>query len=277
MKPLLEAKGIAVTAPAGEARVAVLRDLDLALRPGAVLGLVGESGAGKSMVGRLIGGILPPGFAVSAGTLSFAGRDMLGLDAKQHRALLGSEIGFIPQQPMTSLNPVRTVGSLFDEHLAKLGTATRGERPEPGRGRPRIGAASQSHGAAAALRARAVRRHVPARADRNGVREPAKLLIADEPTTALDVITQARIMALLADLRRKHGTSVLFVTHDLRLAAQVCDEIAVMYAGEVVERAPARALLSAPRHPYTRALRNCSPSLDGAQLRLVSCPSTCPA
>ncbi len=106
----------------------MLRDLDFALAPAAVLGLFGESGAGKSMVGRLIGGILPPGFAVSAGELHFAGRDILGMARDERRALLGREIAFIPQQPMTSLNPVRSVGSLFDEHLAKLGVESRGER-----------------------------------------------------------------------------------------------------------------------------------------------------
>ncbi len=276
MTPLLEAKGVTVTAPVGAARVAVLRDLDLALRPGGVIGLVGESGAGKSMVGRLIGGILPPGFAVTAGTLAFAGRDMLRIAAAERRALLGREIGFIPQQPMTSLNPVRSVGSLFDEHLRKLGVAARAER----RARALEALASVQLPEPASLLGRYAHELSGGMCQRvliaMAFASRPKLLIADEPTTALDVITQARIMALLADLCRQHGTAVLFVTHDLRLAAQVCDEIAVMYAGEVIERAPARDLLSAPRHPYTQALRNCSPSLDGELRRLVSLPEHMP-
>jgi len=276
MTALLELEGVAVTAPAGAGRVAVLRDIDISLRPGGVLGLVGESGAGKSMVGRLIGGILPPGFAVASGKLTFAGHDLLRIAPAERRALLGRDIGFIPQQPMTSLNPVRSVGSLFDEHLAKLGTASRGER--------RAQAIAALHAVQlsepAALLARYAHELSGGMCQRvliaMAFASRPKLLIADEPTTALDVITQARIMALLADLCRKHATAALFVTHDLRLAAQVCDEIAVMYAGEVVERAPARALLSAPRHPYAQALRNCSPSLDGPLLRLVSLPEHMP-
>jgi peptide/nickel transport system ATP-binding protein len=276
MIALLQLEGIEVTAPVGAGRVAVLRDIDLSVNPGGVLGLVGESGAGKSMVGRLIGGILPPGFAVESGAVVFAGHDLLGIAPSERRALLGRDIGFIPQQPMTSLNPVRSVGSLFDEHLAKLGVASRAERraqavaalesvqlPEP---------ASLLGRFAHELSGGMCQRVLIAMA----FASRPKLLIADEPTTALDVITQARIMARFADLCRKSATAALFVTHDLRLAAQVCDEVAVMYAGEVVERAPARALLSAPRHPYAQALRNCSPSLDGPLQRLVSLPDHMP-
>ncbi len=276
MKSLLEIQGVVVTAPAGDGRVAVLRDIDLSVKPGGVLGLVGESGAGKSMIGRLVGGILPPGFSVDRGAMIFAERDLLGMSAAERRALLGREIGFIPQQPMTSLNPVRSVGSLFAEHLAKLGVSSRVDRraqavaaleavhlpdPEALLGR-------YAHELSGGMCQRVL--IAMAFASR------PKLLIADEPTTALDVITQARIMALLGDLCRQYGTAVMFVTHDLRLAAQICDEIAVMYAGEVVERAPARDLLSTPRHPYTQALRNCSPSLDGPLARLVSLPEHMP-
>ncbi|MFO0987139.1 MAG: ABC transporter ATP-binding protein [Alphaproteobacteria bacterium] len=276
MKALLEIQGVVVTAPVGGGRVAVLRDIDLSVKPGGVLGLVGESGAGKSMIGRLVGGILPPAFRVDRGAMIFADRDLIGMPAAERRGLLGREIGFIPQQPMTSLNPVRNIGSLFDEHLAKLGVAGRAERraqavaaleavhlPEP---------ASLLGRYAHELSGGMCQRVLIAMA----FASRPKLLVADEPTTALDVITQARIVALLGDLCRQYGTAVLFVTHDLRLAAQICDEIAVMYAGEVVERAPARDLLSAPRHPYSQALRSCSPSLDGPLARLVSLPEHMP-
>jgi peptide/nickel transport system ATP-binding protein len=276
MSALLQLEGIAVTAPAGGGRVAVLRDIDLAVNPGGVLGLVGESGAGKSMIGRLIGGILPPGFAVESGAMIFAGRDLIGMPPAERRALLGREIGFIPQQPMTSLNPVRSVGSLFDEHLAKLGVAGRGER----RAQALAALEAVQLSDPAALLGRYAHELSGGMCQRvliaMAFASRPKLLVADEPTTALDVITQARIMALLADLCRKNQTAALFVTHDLRLAAQVCDEIAVMYAGEVVERAPARALLSAPRHPYAQALRSCSPSLGGPLRRLVALPEHMP-
>jgi peptide/nickel transport system ATP-binding protein len=276
MTALLQLEGIAVTAPAGGSRVAVLRDINLSVTPGGVLGLVGESGAGKSMIGRLIGGILPPGFAVESGAMVFAGRDLLGMQPAERRALLGRDIGFIPQQPMTSLNPVRSVGSLFDEHLAKLGVARRRQR----RAQALAALEAVQLPEPAALLGRYAHELSGGMCQRvliaMAFASRPKLLVADEPTTALDVITQARIMALLADLCRRNQTAALFVTHDLRLAAQVCDEIAVMYAGEIVERAPARALLSEPQHPYAQALRNCSPSLDGPLARLVSLPEHMP-
>jgi peptide/nickel transport system ATP-binding protein len=272
---LLVARGVGVTTTVEGCRTEVLRDIGFAIEPGRVLGLVGESGAGKSMIGRLVGGQLPPGFAAH-GSLEFRGRDLLRASQDARRALLGRDIAFIPQQPMTSLNPVRTVGALFDEHWRRLGVAGAEERrrgslaaladvrlPEPN-----AVLAKYAHQLSGGMCQRVL--IAMAFASR-----PA-LLVADEPTTALDVITQARIVRLLADLRAQHGTAVIFITHDLRLAAQVCDEIVVLYAGEAVERAPARALLASPLHPYTRALLRCNPGLTGPRRRLVALPEHMP-
>ncbi len=273
---LLQARGVTVTARAAGQSVEVLRDIDFEIAEGTTLGVVGESGAGKSMIGRLIAQMLPPGFAVAEGSLQFQGRELVGLGARRRNALLGKDIAFIPQHPLTSLNPVRTVGSQFDEHLRRLGVRGRAERravairnladvqlPNP-EGLLRRYPHQLSGGMCQrVLIAMAFAGEPP-------------LLIADEPTTALDVITQARIMQLIAAMREKHKTSVMFVTHDLRLAAQVCDEIMVMYAGEIVERGPAREVFGNPRHPYTHSLQQCNPTLSGPRRQLISLPDHMP-
>jgi len=273
---VIAARGLTVTYGRGAAAAEVLRDLSFTVAPGRVLGLVGESGAGKSMVGRAIAGNLPPAFAVTAGSLAFGDEDLLRITPARRQALLGDRICFIPQEPQTALNPLMTVAAQFGEHLARLGV------PKPERPR-RIIAALQ-----------AVRLHAPAALlDRYPFQlsggmcqrvliamafasKPA-LIIADEPTTALDVSTQVHVVALIRALQADHGTALLFITHDLRLAAQVCDEILVLYAGELAERGPARAVMGAPRHPYTQSLRASNPTLTGPLRRLVSLPDQMPS
>jgi peptide/nickel transport system ATP-binding protein len=259
---LLQARGLTVALRTKNATLPVLRHIDLSLNAGQVLGLVGESGAGKSMIGRTIAQMMPPGFSVVGGSLSFGGRDLVAMARSQRRALLGREIAFIPQEPLTALNPVLTIGAQMAEHLAHLGV-------------PR---AQRRERAVAALEAV----HLPRPAallDRyphqlsGGMCQRVliamafagrpRLVVADEPTTALDVTIQARIMDLMAELQRSHGTAVLFITHDLRLAAQICDEVMVLYAGAVVERGPARDVLTGAAHPYTRCLELATPALHG--------------
>ncbi|MCP8937943.1 ABC transporter ATP-binding protein [Alsobacter sp. SYSU M60028] len=268
---VLEARGLEVSFGAAK----VLRDVSFTLRRGRVLGLVGESGAGKSMLGRVIARNLPEGFAVTGGALSFLGQDLVTIADEPRRQLLGDKIAFIPQEPLTALNPVMTVGRQFDEHLARLGA-------------PRAGRRERAIAALAELRLRdpasllerypfqlsggMCQRVLIAMAFASG---PA-LIVADEPTTALDVSTQAHIVQIVRALQRDHGTTLLFITHDLRLASHVCDDILVLYAGEVVERGPAREVCAAPRHPYTRALLAANPPLDGAARRLVTLPDTMP-
>ena len=271
----LEAKGLTVSATLGGRTVDVLRDLNFTVGPGKVLGLVGESGAGKSMVGRILSQTLPAGFAVTAGSLDFDGHDLVRQSPAALRALLGDRIAFIPQEPLSALNPLQTVGTQFGEHLARLGVAHR-ER------RARILAALAE-----------VRLDAP---DRLLERYPFQLsggmcqrvliamafagrpalVIADEPTTALDVATQATIAGIVRRMQREHGTSLVFITHDLRLAARVADEILVLYAGDAVECGPARTILEAPRHPYTRALSAANPPLKGPWVRLPTLPDQMP-
>jgi peptide/nickel transport system ATP-binding protein len=248
-------------------QIDLLRNLSVSLGRGRVLGLVGESGAGKSMIGRIIAGHTPSGFDVTKGRVLFEGADLLSLERKAWRALLGRRIAFIPQEPLTALNPVLTIGQTFDEHLAHLGIAPRERRalmlrqfdavhlPKPD---------DMLHRYPHELSGGQCQRVLIAMAF---VANPA-LIVADEPTTALDVVSQVNVLRLLAEQRRQHETAMLLITHDLRLAAHVCDDITVLYAGEQVEYGPAREVLRRSRHPYTWALDQATPDVHGSQRRL---------
>jgi len=264
---VLSLEGVHLSAKFGGQLVDALRNLQLSIGRGKVLGVVGESGAGKSMLARLISGSLPAGFNVSSGAMLFNGADMLSMSAAERRALLGRQIAFIPQEPLTALNPLWTIADTFSEHLTRIGVARK----------------KQWETARQALES--VQLPVPEQMLRRYPHQlsggqcqrvliamafaskPA-LLIADEPTTALDVVTQSHVMHMLAEQQRQHETAVLLITHDLRLAAHVCDDVAVMYAGDLVEYGPARDVLDQPRHPYTRALKFATPDLTGPRRRL---------
>jgi peptide/nickel transport system ATP-binding protein len=257
---LLVAKDLTVSARLDGERVPVINDLSFTLEPGKVLGLVGESGAGKSMVGRTVAQLLPQNFAVTDGSLSFAGTDLVTMDGAARRALLGREIAFIPQEPLSALNPVLTIRAQFDEHLARIGVAARDRRD---RMLAAFDAVHLQHGAE--LLARYPHQLSGGMCQRVLIAlafaSKPKLVIADEPTTALDVTIQARIVRLIAEMQERNDTAVVFITHDLRLAAQVCDDILVLYAGRTAEYGPARKVFATPGHPYTRCLQLANPAM----------------
>lgn len=273
---LLVARDLAVSASVGGQTVPVLQGLNFSLAPGKILGLVGESGAGKSMLGRTVAQMLPAGFACSSGSLSFAGDELVTMPAAQRQALLGKDIAFIPQEPLSALNPVLTIGQQIGEHLARLGIASASERKK--RALALFDSVHLPHGEALLERyphqisGGMCQRVLIAMAFAGKPR----LVIADEPTTALDVTIQARIVQLIADMQRRHNTAVVFITHDLRLATHVCDDILVLYAGRPVEYGPARRLFGAPAHPYTRCLQLASPPMRGEQRVLLSLPERMP-
>jgi peptide/nickel transport system ATP-binding protein len=273
----LQAKELTVGAAIGGAIVPAIRALSFDLEPGKILGLVGESGAGKSMVGRAIAQLLPAGFEVTAGRLLFEGNDLVQMPSARRRALLGREISFIPQAPMTALNPVRTVGAQFDEHLARLGENDRAARRD--RALAMLHAARLPH--ADDLLAQYPHQLSGGMCQRVLIAlafsSNPRLVIADEPTTALDVTMHPQILRLIADMQRGHGTAVIFITHDLRLAAQLCDDVIVMYAGRAVERGPARSVLSSPAHPYTRCLQLANPSMRPERRTLYVMPEQMPS
>jgi peptide/nickel transport system ATP-binding protein len=274
---VIEAHDLAVGARIDGTFMPVLRELSFRLSPGRILGLVGESGAGKSMVGRAIAQLLPPGFAITGGALTFEGQDLPGMAPRQRRALLGRAIAFIPQAPLTALNPVVTIGRQFGEHLARQGIRTRRQRRE---GALAMLSAAQLSNASELLNAYPhqlsggmCQRVLIAMAFASHPR----LVVADEPTTALDATIQARIVALIAQMQQRHGTALIFITHDLRLAASLCDEIMVMYAGRAIEHGPARAVLSAPAHPYTRCLALANPAMSSRRRSLYLLPEQMPS
>ncbi len=251
--------------------VTAVRDVSFRLNASEVLGLVGESGSGKSVTSLAIMRLLPPQ-ARASGQVLLEGEDLLGLPAEPMRLLRGSRLAMIFQEPMTALNPVMRVGDQVAE--AWLVHQRNGKRREP------LGArAGRGHAAEVAVEAlKAVGIPEPERRSRDyphqlsgGMRQRVmiamaivnrpQLLIADEPTTALDVTIQAQILELLADLRRRFDLAMLFISHDLAVVSQVSDRVAVMYAGSVVEMGAARELFAHPVHPYTRGLIHSAPSL----------------
>jgi peptide/nickel transport system ATP-binding protein len=267
MANVLSFDDVTVTARMSGREIDLLRDISFALGQGDIAGLVGESGAGKSMIGRVISGLLPDNFSVSAGTVTFEGTNLQALGKTARRALLGRRIAFIPQEPLSALNPVRTIGSQFSEHLRHIGierSRHRGLMIERLQQVQLRNAEEALQRYPHELSGGQCQRVLIAMAFAG---EPA-LVVADEPTTALDVMTQAHIVRLIAEQQRLHRTALLFITHDLRLAGHVCRNVGVMYAGDMVEFGPAAAVLTAPSHPYTKSLLAAIPELTGPRRML---------
>jgi oligopeptide/dipeptide ABC transporter ATP-binding protein len=272
--PLLAIDELAIDAAGEDGTVRLIEGVSLAIGRGEVLGLVGESGCGKSVTALSILRILPESLRVGAGTVRFEGQDLSRLDARALRSLRGGRIGMIFQEPMTSLNPTFTIGWQLVEalRLHGHGKTARQEAIEALR-RVGIGGAERRlgqypHELSGGLRQRVMIAMALACRPR--------LLIADEPTTALDVTIQRQILELLARLRRELGMAILLVSHDLGVIAEYADRIAVMYAGRVVEHGNAATLLRHPHHPYTAGLLAARPSLTGRRGTLANIPGTVP-
>ena len=251
--PLLDVQSFSVAFHTEDAPVSAVSDVTLSVGEGEIFGLVGESGCGKTTLSLAIMGLLPP-TARTSGVVTFTGRDLATLDDEETRQLRGDRISMILQDPMTSLDPTFSIGSQVSEvitsHRDVSAKAARSRAVDLLRevGIPDAAARYDDppHRFSGGMRQRVVIAAALAN-------EPA-LLLADEPTTALDVTIQAQILTLLRDLREGHGTAIVLVTHDLGVVAQICDRVGVMYAGQLVETASVRELFTAPRHPYTRAL-----------------------
>ncbi|HEY3684992.1 MAG TPA: ABC transporter ATP-binding protein [Streptosporangiaceae bacterium] len=252
---------------------AILRDVTFDIGPGEAVGLVGESGSGKSMTARAIAGLLPSGARLT-GDIVFDGASVPGMSRAELRAYRARDIAMIHQDPSAHINPVRTVGDFLTEALrtnsgwskAKAAARATDLLGEVGLSEPAHRLRQYPHELSGGMLQRVMIAAALAA-------EP-RLLLADEPTTALDVTTQAEIMAILGELRRDRGLAVLFITHDLELAAATCDRTAVMYAGEVVEDQPSTGLHAHPRHPYTIALLHSRPTIESTADRLPAPPGT---
>lgn len=259
--PLLSVRGLCVTVGRGPAEIPVVQEVSLDLPPGGALGLVGESGSGKTSTLRAILGLLPAAARISAGEVIFDGVDLTRAGARQLRAVRGGQIGVVWQDPLASLDPVMRAGDQIAEavraHASLARAAARARALDLMRQveLPDVDRTSRSypHELSGGQRQRIV--------IASAIAAGPRLLLADEPTTALDVTVQDQVLTLLSRLRAELGLALLLVTHDLAVVAQTCGQVAVMYAGRIVESGPAGAVFAAPRHHYTRGLLRAAPSL----------------
>lgn len=260
-KKLLEIKDLSVTYRTEDGTVYAVNNLSLEVEPGETLGFVGETGAGKTTTAMTILGLLPKNVGrVTSGEILFGGRNMLTIKDRERRKILGEEISMIFQDPMTSLNPSMKVGEQIVEMLRLHKQLTKNEAFEEACklletvGIKRERANDYPHQFSGGMKQRVVIAIALAC--------HPKLIIADEPTTALDVTIQAQVMNLIKGLKESLGTSMILITHDLGIVAEICDKVAIMYAGQVVEYAPVEKLYAKPSHPYTRGLFHSIPKLD---------------
>ena len=274
--PLLEVRHLRVEFPTRRGTLLALDDVSFEIAPGEVLGVVGESGAGKSLTGASIIGLLEPPGRIASGEIVLDGRRIDQLPPEQMRAIRGREIGAIFQDPLTSLNPLYTVGRQLVEtiqtHLSVSAEEARARaiRLLQDTGIPAAEARFDHypHQFSGGMRQRVVIALALAA-------EP-RLIVADEPTTALDVSIQAQIIALLKRLCHEHGAAVMLVTHDMGVIAETCDRVAVMYAGRIVEIGPVHDVIHAPAHPYTAGLMGSIPAMDQERERLQQIEGSMP-
>ncbi len=265
--PLLEIRGLEVGFTTQRGLVPAVRGVDLTLRHGSTLAIVGESGSGKSTTAQAIIDLLPGTGKVSAGQILFEGRDLTKLGGKQMAQVRGRDIGYVPQDPMSNLNPVWSIGFQVEEAIKANGIAQGKDArlrtiqvlEEAGLTDPGSRLKQFPHQFSGGMRQRVL--------IGIGLSSRPKLLIADEPTSALDVTVQRTILDHLETLTRDYGTSVLFITHDLGLAAERAEQLVVMYKGKVVEAGDSKEILADPQHPYTKRLVGAAPSLASRRIQ----------
>jgi len=274
--PLLHVAGLRTVFATERGEVPAVDGVDFSVAAGETLGIVGESGCGKSVTALSIMRLVQRPGRIVGGAVHFGGRDLLRLRERDMRAIRGNEIAMIFQEPMTSLNPVLTVGSQIAEAVRLhegLGRSAAWERAVEMLRRVRIADPEQ-------------RAHEYPHQISGGMRQRVmiamamsctpRLLVADEPTTALDVTIQAQILELLQELQQQMGMAVLLITHDLGIVAEQADQVAIMYAGRIVERSAAREIFTRPLHPYTRGLLASVPGIGGRRSRLETVPGVVP-
>ncbi len=275
--PILDVRSLTTTIPTARGTLTVVDDVSFAVAQGECFGLVGESGSGKSMTLRSILGLIPPPGRVASGEVRHAGRDLVRLSQRELNRIRGREIAMIVQDAVSALNPVyrigRQIGEPMLEHRIVKGARSARARAVALMAKVGIPAPEKRvddfpHQFSGGMCQRVVIATALAC-------DPG-LLLADEPTTALDVTIQDQILKLLVALQRDLGLSLLLVTHDMGVVAQTCQRVAVMYAGQIVELVRTDALFRQPRHPYTAGLLNCVPRLDGPAVRLKPIPGAPP-
>ncbi len=267
-EPVLEIRDLSVSYQTDRGNLRALRNVNISVEPGKIVGIVGESGCGKSTLISAIIRLLAPNAHIEAGSILFRANDLLGLEPDAMRALRGDEISMVFQDPMTSLNPVMTIGRQmtdiqFRDNRSKTEKLARAADllERVGISDPAVQLKRYPHHLSGRMRQRvAIAMALMA--------EPA-LLIADEPTTALDATLEVQIIERLQQLQQYFGCAILFISHHLGVIAELCDEVVVMYAGEVVESGPTRDVFREPRHPYTRKLLECDPARIEKRTRVL--------
>jgi dipeptide transport system ATP-binding protein len=274
--PLLEIKNLSVDFPTMGGVMHAVDGVSIALEEGEVLGIVGESGSGKSVTMLALMGLVAYPGEIRAERLAFAGQDLLGLSASERRRLIGKDLAMIFQEPATSLNPCFTIGFQLQETLRlhmRLDRASRKRRAielleQVGIPSPESRLRAFPHQLSGGMNQRVM--------IAMAIACNPRLLIADEPTTALDVTIQAQILDLLLTLQRERGMALVLITHNMGVVAETAQRVAVMYAGQIVEERSAEALFSAPQHPYTAALLAALPERSTGEHRLATIPGMVP-
>jgi peptide/nickel transport system ATP-binding protein len=275
MSAILEVKNLKTKFKTDYGTVSVVDGVDFSIKPGETLGVVGESGCGKSVTSLSVMRLLPSN-ASNEGSITFQGKELISLPEKQMQQVRGNDIAMIFQEPMTSLNPLHTVGRQIEEAVILHMNISKQEAKER---------AIKMLNAVGMPRAQAIYGEYPHQLS-GGMRQRVmiamamacdpKLIIADEPTTALDVTIQAQILDLMRDLKDKTGTSIMLITHDLGVVAEMCDRVIVMYAGQVVEETDVETLFENPKHPYTKGLIDSIPSFEDEKEYLNTIPGSVP-
>lgn len=272
MAGYLEITDLTVRLRAGATRL--LRDVSLSVQPGEVHGLVGESGAGKSMIGKAICGLLPPGLEICSGQINLAGQALYNLPEKARRQLIGQKIAIIPQDPLTALNPCRRIAPQITDRLTHiLGWERQKARQRAAELLDEVAIkdpdrvlAAYPHELSGGMRQRVLIAAAFAA-------EP-DLIIADEPTTALDVTVQKQILRLIADMQARHNTALLFVTHDMGVVAKICQSVSILYSGLVISQGPVADLFERADSPaYAKALVAATPRFDRPDASLLPVPA----
>ena len=275
--PILDVENLSVSFAQAHRRLSVLDEISFTLSRGKILGIVGESGSGKSVTALAIAGLLSEQGRIDRGHIRLAGRDLASLPRDEKRRVRGSELAMIFQEPMSSLNPLLPVGFQIAEGLIEHRGIGRRQAQlraielmtKVGIADPERRARSYPHQLSGGMRQRAM--------IAIAIACQPKLLLADEPTTALDVTIQAQILDLLRGLRDASGMAMILITHDLGVVAEIADRVLVMYAGQIVEEAPIEDLFAAPAHPYTRLLLRSIPSITAKRSSLEAVPGATPS
>jgi peptide/nickel transport system ATP-binding protein len=279
MNTLLKIKNLDVVFERRPAPLKALRGVNLTVHTGRTLCIVGESGCGKSLTLQALLGLLPRGAKITGGSIEFSGKVLNALPRSEMQNLRGKDIGMVFQDALAAFNPTIQIGRQLAEVALRHGLCSRAEAREKaihllskvGVTAPAERLVQYPHELSGGLRQRAM--------IAMALMADPKLLLADEPTTALDVTVQAQVLKLMKQMQHDLGVAIVFVTHDLGVVAAIADDVAVMYAGQVIETGPVESIFTAPSHPYTRALFQCVPSIDSdsGAARLGTIPGRVPA